>query len=99
MAEYPKTGNPPPGWRKRVVGGQETGEWEPIPKDTTEEVTPEKKAAEAAEKKKLQNAPMPKQADYPDIKDFAEAMRKWREQNRSAKDAAGALAAKPQPAK
>ena len=35
---------------------------------------------------------MPKQADYPDMKDFANAMRSWREQQRTAKDGASALA-------
>lgn len=41
--------------------------------------------------------PMPKQADYPDLTAFGAAMRKWREQARTAKDAAGALAGRPAP--
>jgi hypothetical protein len=62
----------------------------------TEELTPEKKAAEKETKEKLGTGkPMPKQADYPEIKDFAAAMRVWREQNRTAKDAAGAVANRP----
>jgi hypothetical protein len=61
-----------------------------------EELTPEVKKAEKETKEKLGTGkPMPKQADYPEIKDFAAAMRVWREQNRTAKDAAGAVANRP----
>jgi hypothetical protein len=83
------------GWIKDPRGGVKNLPLRVGEEPEAELLTPEKKAAEAAEKAKLKGAPMPKQADYPDIKDFAEAMRKWREQNRTAKDAAGALGSKP----
>jgi hypothetical protein len=38
---------------------------------------------------------MPAERDYPDIKDFEAAMRVWRGQQRTAKDAAGALTNRP----
>lgn len=67
-------------------------------KDIAEKEANEKKGREklgelATEAKKgtEQAGPMPKQADYPDLKSFGEAMRKWREQARTAKDAANAL--------
>jgi hypothetical protein len=45
-----------------------------------------------AETMPVRTSPMPKGEDYPDIKDYEAAMRSWREQQRTAKDAAGALA-------
>jgi hypothetical protein len=60
----------------------------------------EDSAPAAAGKAKLQGAPMPKQEDYGgDLAAFGDAMRKWREQNRTAKDAASALASKTAPPK
>lgn len=62
----------------------------------TEEVTPEKKAAEKAEQEKLgPGSPMPKSKDFPTMDDFMRAMRIWRAQNLKAKDAAGAIANRP----
>lgn len=38
--------------------------------------------------------PMPKQGDYASTSEFADAMRKWRDRQRSASEAANALASK-----
>ena len=50
------------------------------------------KRGESMQTMPLRTSPMPKGEDYPDIKDYEAAMRSWREQQRTAKDAAGALA-------
>jgi hypothetical protein len=50
-----------------------------------------------AEGEQTGTSPMPKQADYATTGEWMAALRKWREQQRTAAEGAGALAKKPKP--